>query len=545
MHKRLLILLTFAAIQLFAATPALPVPQALTVVSRQLRVDLHWRDDDAAQFEVQRAQKADGPFEMLALHSATRPFASDFIGESGGNYYYRVRAAQPAPASKALEFSDWSAVAKGSPLPAEPESLLGEVQEAGIRYFYDYGHPVSGLARESFLRNPNLCATGATGMGLFNLVVGIERGFISRDDGLARTLKILDFLSEKADRFHGAFPHWLDGTTGKTVPFSALDDGADLVETAFLIEGVLTAREYFAQNSPDETRLRKRADDLWRAVEWDWFVRETNSSLCLQWHWSPKNGWKKNLRIAGFNEAQAAYLLALASPTHPIQPKCYRDGWINPLFGQTANATPARLDFPRENVGPMFFTHYSYLGFDPRKITCGTKSYFEVFQDLCHSQITYAESKRGEFDGYGPMWGLTASYGPDGYRAFAPGRLDNGTLAPTAALSSMPYVPNESRTCLMEMYQKYGKKLWGPFGFYDAFNLKRNWVSDDVLGIDVGPIAPMIENYRSGLCWKLFMNAKEISPLVATLAQPIDNSPLIAIPAVAPAPLTVPAMQRN
>jgi hypothetical protein len=375
------------------------------------------------------------------------------------------------------------------------------------------------LARESFLRNPDLCTTGATGMGLFNLIVGVERKFLSRDQGAARTLKILDFLAEKAERFHGAFPHWIHGATGKTMPFSKLDDGADLVETAFLVQGILAAREYFTHSTPEEQRIRDRADKLWRDVEWDWFVRPGKTGAGLQWHWSPKHEWSKGLRIAGFNEAHAAYLLALASPTHPIQAQCYRDGWMRPDSGQRRDALGVPLEIS-QGLGPsLFFTHYSYMGFDPHKISFGSKSYFEHFQDLCRVQVKYAESKRAEFEGYGPMWGVTASYGPDGYRAFAPGPKDNGTLAPTAALSSMPYVPAESRTCLLEMYQKHGKELWGPFGFYDAFNLKRKWVCNDVLGIDVGPIAPMIENYRTGLCWKLVMNAKEITPVIGSLSQ--------------------------
>jgi len=223
------------------------------------------------------------------------------------------------------------------------------------------------------------------------------------------------------------------------------------------------------------------------------------------------------LSASGFNEAHAAYLLALASPTHPIKAQCYRDGWTDPQVDAPSGQPHSLLEVST-NSNPLFFTHYSYLGFDPRKLTDGSSNYFERFKTVCQSQIKYAESKRNEFDGYGPLWGLTSSYGPDGYRAFAPGRFDNGTIAPTAALSSMPYVPEQSRSCLLELYEKHGKDLWGPFGFGDAFNCKRKWVCNDVLGIDVGPIAPMIENHRTGLCWKLFMSAHEIAPMLDALA---------------------------
>ena len=413
-----------------------------------------------------------------------------------------------------------SAIVKAKALTFKPDTLLNDVQEAGIHYFYEYGHPNSGLARESFLRNPELCATGATGMGLFNLIVGADRGYLSRTDAADRTLKILDFFATKAERYHGAFAHWINGTTGKTIPFSKFDDGADLVETSFLVEGMLASREYFAGSTEHEIRIRKLVDELWRDVEWDWFAQQGPTGTHLQWHWSPTHGWKQALQINGFNEAQAAYLLALASPTHSIKPQCYYDGWVGPICPVPHDELGVKVELYQGSAPSLFFTHYSYLGFDPHAIKYGSKSYFEHFKDLCKVQINYAESKRGEFDGYGKLWGITASYGPDGYRAFAPGKRDNGTLAPTAALSSMPYAPEEAQAFLTELYQKHGKELWGPFGFSDAFNLKRNWVSNDYIGIDVGPIAPMIENYRSGLCWKLFMKAKEIGPLLKMLAAP-------------------------
>lgn len=500
----------------------LPPPLNLKVLSRQLRVDLVWNSAVSATFEIQRAANADGPFETLKTDFPDRTIQSDFLGQSGVTFYYRVRTVQPGASDKNVPAatSTWSAVLKGTSTSPDPEMLLTEVQEAGFRYFYDYGHPVSGLARESFRRNPDVCTTGATGMGMFNLIVGIERGFIDRAQGTDRALQILTFLSEKSTRYHGAFSHWINGTTGKTIPFSQYDDGADLVETAFLMQGILLLREYFSQDNPREVKIRGLADTLWREVEWDWFVRDEETTSHLLWHWSPNFEWKKNLKITGFNEAQCAYLLAMASPTHPIRRKCYTCGW------ETSHLSTQRTEFgiPMElgvGVGPsLFFTHYSYLGFDPKQILYGKKCYFEHFQNFCKVQIRYAESMSATFTGYGPLWGITSSYGPDGYRAFAPGANDNGTLAPTAALSSMPYVPDESRHCLREMYEKHGKQLWSPFGFYDAFNLKRNWVSNDVLGIDVGPIAPMIENYRTGLCWKIFMHAHEIQPVIKFLAIP-------------------------
>ena len=399
------------------------------------------------------------------------------------------------------------------------------MQEAGFRYFYDYAHPISGLARVGTTKDSDVCSIGGTGWTLYNLVVGSSRGFVTRDEAARRVVKILEFLSEKADRFHGAFPHWINGSSGKVVPFSQYDDGADLVETAFLMEGVILTREYFGAQNPTESKIRQLSDNLWRTVEWDWFAKEKDGCPVLIWHWSPKFAWKKDHAISGFNECQITYVLALASPTHPVAPKFYWQGWQCTNYGSTRTAFGVDLKLGRNLGPPLFWTHYSYLGLDPHQIFFDGKSYFDHFRDFCRVQVLYADSKRDDFKGYGTLWGLTAGLGPNGYRAFAPGPLDNGTITPTAALSSMPYVPNESRAFLLNAYKQYGKQCWGPFGFYDALNPSENWFARDYLSNEVGPIAPMIENYRSGLCWKTFMKAPEIRSVVKLLSEPPRSSP--------------------
>ena len=494
-------------------------PINVQAYSKQLRVDLVWSASNSpSSYEIQRADNSGGVFQTLSNAFPKLTTYSDFIGHAGSNYTYRVRSIKTDEQGQPLT-SDWSGPVVGRPQPLDLEQLLTEVQEAHFRYFYDYGHPVSGLARISSTRDSDTIGIGANGMGLFNLVVGVERGFITRQEAVERILKQLQFLSEKADRFHGAFPHLLNGATGKTIPFSKFDDGADIVETAFLMEGIIFVREYFSGSDTGEVEIRRLANNLWQGVEWNWFVGEKDGKPALLWHWSPNYGWKMNHTISGFNECQIVYILALASPTHPVPPKVYWQGW------ETTNYGSARIQYgiPLElahNIGPpLFWTHYSYLGLDPAKIYYHGKSYSEIFNDFCRVQIRYAESKSNVFKGYGQLWGITASRGPDGYKPFAPGTRDNGTLAPTAALSSIPYVPDESRSCLLEMYQKYGSQLWGPFGFYDAFNCSRDWVARGYLGIDEGPIAPMIENYRSGLCWKIFMKAPELKPVIKLLAE--------------------------
>jgi hypothetical protein len=509
-------------------------PKDLKVLSRQLRVDLVWSGaESSAAYEIQRASNPEGPFETLTNEFPTLPVFSGFIGQAGKDYYYRVRSVQSGLKEQPAVRSKWSEVHKGSPQPFNADDLLTEVQEAGFRYFYDFGHPVSGLAREGLLRDPDLCAIGASGMGFFNLIIGVERGFITRQQAIERALKMLHFLSEKADRFHGAFPHMINGATGKAIQFSEFDDGADLVETAFLMQGIILLREYFAEPGVEETEIRLLANMLWRTVEWAWFALERDADAHLMWHWSPNHGWNNRLAINGFNEAQIAYVLALASPTHAIAPKFYWKGWKTASrYGsqRTQFGIPLALD---HDLGPpLFFTHYSYLSLDPRQISYQGRTYFDHFSDFCRVQVLYSDARRSDFKGYGSLWGITASYGPDGYRAFAPGLRDNGTIAPTAALSSMPYAPKESRACLAEMYKKHGKELWGPFGFYDAFNLTRNWVARDYLGIDLGPIAPMIENHRTGFCWKTFMKAPEIVSVTKILAQAPPVAPAAMQPRV-------------
>jgi hypothetical protein len=491
----------------------------LRTVPRQLCVGLQWGSILGAKaYELQRAQTTNGPFKTLPNKLPQLTIYNDFIGEGGAGFYYRVRSLQTNDEGHLLR-SDWSEPVSGHSDALNQEQLLTEVQRASFDYFYLYAHPTSGLARASVRKDPDMCAIGASGMGLFNLGVGIERGFITRGEGADQTLKELKFLSEKAERFHGAFPHFINGETGLVIPFSKYDDGADIVETAYLMQGVLFAREYFSGWNPEEVEIRGLAEKLWRDVEWDWFVNKTGPVPAMVWHWSPKYGWKKNLYILGFNECQIVYVLGLASPTHPIEARSYWEGWESTNYASDRNEFGIHLELGRRlDLGPpLFETQFSYLGLDPHQIFFHGRSYFDHFTDFCRVQIRYAGSKSKIYKGYGPLWGITASSGPDGYRAFAPGVLDTGTLAPTAALSSMPYVPNESMACLLEMYQKYGSTLWGPFGFYDSINLSRDWVSKTYLCIDEGPIAPMIENYRSGLCWKTFMKSGEIQAVVKLL----------------------------
>jgi len=396
------------------------------------------------------------------------------------------------------------------------DELLDMVQEYTFRYFYDFAHPASGMARE---RNTSgdVVTSGGSGFGIMALITGIERGFITREEGMAHMIRILNFL-ETADRFHGVWPHWMNGNSGKVVTFSEFDNGGDLVETAFLVQGLLVARQYFDQPSQDEQQIVSRITALWESVEWDWYSR--NNSGALYWHWSPNYGWQMNMQVRGWNEASIVYMLAIASPTHAVPASYWNNGWAGmPYYTNGGSFYGYTLDVGWDRGGPLFFAHYSFLGFDPRNIKDNFTNYFNLNRNHTLIHRAYSIHNPQNHTGYGPnCWGLTASDDPDGYTVHEPGAgRDNGTITPTAALSSIPYTPQESMDALKHFYRELGDKTWGWMGFYDAFNQKRNWWATSYLAIDQGPIIGMIENHRSGLLWDNFMANPEIAPMLTSI----------------------------
>ena len=371
------------------------------------------------------------------------------------------------------------------------EELFEKVQKAAFSYFWDYAHPVSGLARER-LGSGETVTSGGSGFGIMAIPVGIERGWISRTEGAQRMLKIVDFLGA-AERFHGAWPHWLNGSTGKAIAFSSNDNGADLVETAFLIEGLLAARAYFDGSDALETEIRTKITALWEGVEWTWF--QQGGQKVLYWHWSPDKGWAMNMKITSWNEAQIVYILAASSPTHPITKEVYDQGWHG------SNGYNYRT--------PLFFVHYSFLGLDPRKLKDSYASYWEQNCQHVRTNYEYCVNSDKGFGYSAECWGLTASDYYNGYTASSPSN-DTGTIAPTAALASFPYMPEEALAAMKYFYYKLGNKLWGTYGFYDSFALAKNWFASSYIAIDEGPIVVMMENHRTGLLWNTFMKDTDV-----------------------------------
>jgi len=409
--------------------------------------------------------------------------------------------------------------------PMSDDEFLDMTQASTLRYFYEYAHPISGMARER-LGSGDVVTTGGSGFGVMAILVGIHRGFITREQGVNHLLKIVSFL-QIADRFHGVFPHWMNGKTGKVIPFSTFDDGGDLVETAFLMEGLLSARAFFDQDVEKENVLREVITSLWEDVEWDWYSR--NDSGVLYWHWSPNYAWQMNFPIRGYNEALIIYLLAIASPTHPVDADYYHTGWA--CCGYTNGNTwyGHKLYVGPNFGGPLFFAHYSFMGFDPRDKKDAYCNYFLQNQNHTYINRSWCMANPLHFDGYDEnTWGLTASDDPFGYLAHAPGaQTDNGTITPAAGIPSMPYTPGESIALLKNLYRTYGENLWGEFGFKDAFNPKQNWFAESYLAIDEGPIINMIENYRSALLWNLFMSNPEIDPALNAIGFVAD--PVVAV----------------
>jgi hypothetical protein len=396
----------------------------------------------------------------------------------------------------------------------DDEALMDLVQSTTFRYFWDFAHPVSGMTRER-LSSGELVTIGGSGFGLMAVITGIERGYITRSEGIERFQQVTAFLSH-ADRFRGVWPHWLNGSTGRTIPFSNNDNGGDLVETALMAQGLVTVREYLNASHTVESGIIDRINDLLNSIEWDWYTR--GGQNVLYWHWSPDRGWAMNMHVSGYNEALITYIMAASSKNHGISPQVYHTGWAR--GGAIRNGKTfygLQLPLGYDYGGPLFFAHYSFLGLDPRGLSDQYADYW--LQNRNHTLINRAHSIANPLNHVGysaDSWGLTASDDHTGYGVHEPTR-DNGTITPSAALSSIPYTPEESLQAMRHFYHILGDKLWGEYGFFDAFNPTQAWWSQQYLAIDQGPILVMIENHRSALLWNLFMRAPEIQKALEIL----------------------------
>ena len=493
------------------------VPTGLAASPSNTSIKLSWNpntETDVSGYRIYRSNS--GSYDIIGFTSNSDTSYSDNTGIPPKTFSYKISAYDLSGNESVLSDS-----VMATTISETDSALLDMVQRATFKYFWDYAHPVSGLARER-LGSGETCAIGGSGFGVMAIIVGIERGFITRTQGVARMLTILNFLTTQADRFHGAFPHWMNGTTGKVIPFSTKDDGGDIVETSYMIEGLLTARQYFNQDNSDEKQIRDLITSIWESVEWDWYRKDGGDFI--YWHWSPDYNWDMNFPISGFNETMIVYLLAIASPTHPVPADLYYKGWASSNYqnGKSFYGIPLYVGW--DYGGPLFFVHYSFLGFDPSDKKDIYTNYFINNRNYTLIDQAYCADNPKNYPGYSAdTWGLTASDNPWGYDAQSPTN-DNGTISPTAAISSMPYTPELSMNALKSFYYVYGNKLWGQYGFYDAFNLSQNWYASSYIAIDEGPIIDMIENYRSQLLWKNFMANPEIQPMLDAIGFVSDNT---------------------
>lgn len=508
---------------------ALPTPQDVSAKGYERHVDVYWDavvSPELRRYVVYRSLQG-GEFEAVGIAPPGINRFTDFLGKPGLSARYKVAAAD-----KEYRLSAFSNEASATTRPMSDDELLTMLQEACFRYYWEGAHPQAGMTLENIPGDDRIVATGASGFGIMALVVGVDRGFISREQGLERLRKIVTFL-ERAPRYHGVWSHFMDGDTGQSLPvFDMFDNAGDVVETAFLMQGLLAARQYFRGTSEPERNLYARISHLWETVEWDWYRRSPQSDA-LYWHWSPEWSWYISHRLTGFNETMIVYLLAIASPTHAVPAALYYSGWANQgevgasyrrgwsgvsdgeRYTNGNSYYGIKLPVGVASGGPLFFTQYSYMAFDPR-IHDRFADYFQNNRDIARINLAYCVENPGHYAGYGAdFWGLTASDGPKGYVPREPRRaFDDGTMAFTGAFASFPYTPEPSLAMLKHVYRDLGDRVWGVYGPRDAINLSQDWVSPIFMGLNQAPITVMIENYRTGLVWKLFMSNPEIQPML-------------------------------
>jgi hypothetical protein len=517
-------------------TPAPPAPGAVAVQGYERHLDISWQPSNAPDLLAYRIYRSwDGnTFAPVGTQHGSRTRWVDFIGTRDRHASYRVTAldlagneSPPSPASQ------------GHTRALTDDELLGMVQEACFRFYWECAHPIAGLAPEVWPGDRNLLALGGNGFGVMALLVAAECKFVTRSQAVARMLKIVRFL-DKADRFHGVWPHFLNGDTGKAIPFfGKYDNGGDLVETAFMMQGLLAARQYFNGDGAAERELRDTITRFWRDVEWDWY-RRTSDSEVLYWHWSPDYGFYIGHPLVGWNETMIVYLLAIASPTHPVPASMYYSGWagtadLQVRYRQAWSRTTAgdhysnggsyygiKLDVGEGNGADLFFTHFSFMGFDPRAVRDRYTNYFRNNRAIALINRAYCIENPRHFVGYGPdCWGLSAGINAGGGRPLP--RDDNGTINIMASLASMPYTPQESLAALKYYYRDLGAKVWGIYGFHDGFNQTENWFEETYMALNQAPITVMTENHRTGLVWRLFMANPEIRPALAAIGFKADG----------------------
>lgn len=391
--------------------------------------------------------------------------------------------------------------------PSKVRPVLEKQQKAAFTYFYDFAEENSGLAYEGYNHSSKAVTIGGSGFGIMSLIVGAERGWITREQAIERTVKAVRWLG-KADRYKGIWSHW-HSPDGKAFPFGNQVEAGDAVETSFLITGLIAAQEYFNGGTELEKEISDSVTSFINTIDWNHY---TNGENHLYWIWhTPNNTYE--LPVKGWNEGLITYLLALGAPEgHRISKDAYTAGWQSNggFCNNNRENYGYKLPLGQENGGPLFFAHYSFVGLNPMRMKDNYAFYWQ--NNVAHAMINrhycvYEAPSNYQYSAN--MWGLTAcnGIGSKGYSARCPGN-DDGIIAPTAALASYPYVPFYATQVLMSMDQI--DALQGKYGIGDSYEPAIGQANNNHLAIDQGPIVVMIENYRSGLIWDLVMRSEYI-----------------------------------
>jgi hypothetical protein len=390
------------------------------------------------------------------------------------------------------------------------EALLDTIQHTAFNFFWNEANPANGLIKDRSAPGAP-CSIASVGFGLSAICIGVDHGWVSRQAARDRVLTTLLTFWRGAQGpgnaymgNYGLFYHFLDMTTARR----AWDSELSTIDTGLLLAGIIDAKQYFGGSDSMETSIRNVADSIYYRMNWD-LMRNYSPGILMGW--MPGTGFLGYGQWIGYNEASIMYILAIGSPTYPVDASGWQK-WTSGYKWETHYGYTYVI-FP-----PLFGHQYSHCWIDYRNINDQYMrdqgiTYFENSRRATLAQQAYAVANPSGYTGYSDsLWGLTASDTPTGYnaRGAPPPENDDGTITPTAPISSLPFAPEAVIPVMRNMWNNYRTQLWTPYGFRDAFNLGKNWWDADIIGIDQGPIIIMIENYRTQAVWKRFMKNPDV-----------------------------------
>jgi hypothetical protein len=511
--KRILIFqILFLAVAFHTALAIAP-PTGLVILSGDKSVILHWdpnTETSLAGYNVYRSLSSGGLFVKKNTSVLTTLGFCDLTVSDGVTYYYQIKAVTTTSQESLPSVTLFTV-----PNPfASNDAFLDYVQQANFDYFWYAANPANGLVPDRMVNSsaPSACSIAAVGFGLTAIGIGVDHGWITRTQGVARVLTTLNtFLSGPQGPgtsgvigYKGWFYHFLDMNTALRASGSELSS----IDTTLLLSGILYSKQYFNGTNADETSIRTMADAIFNGVNWTFMAQGTDK---VAMGWQPTTGFTTYGNWIGYDEGMILYLLGLGTPTNPLPASAW-NYWTSGYTWATYYGE-SFVPFP-----PLFGHEYSHCWIDFRHIADSymnsrSSTYFENSRRAALAQQSYCIANPLGWVGYSSsVWGLTACDGPTGYNAHGapPALNDDGTIAPTAPGGAMAFAPDISLPTLQYLYSHGRTALWTAYGFIDAFNQSVSWYDTDELGIDQGPIVIMIENYRTQRPWRLFMQNEEV-----------------------------------